>query len=219
MNSQVLMEGLATYLCLVLIVTVHEFGHAWMASRCGDDTSRNQGRVTLNPLAHIDTLGTVIIPLAMLFLTATGQGRIAGLLLGWGRPVPVNPSNFRHRVRDDILISMAGPAMNVVLMLAALIGARAAGLFQLDAVVQAGIKMASLSMYLFFFNLLPVPPLDGSHVMRHVVGMKEETYLAIGRYGFFIVIVLFQIPLIRDLLGLATTWSVLTVWNLLHLRV
>jgi Zn-dependent protease len=215
MNTQALAEGLAMYLCVVLIVTVHEFGHAWMASRCGDDTARNQGRVTLNPLAHLDMLGTVIIPLLMILLTSTGQGRLAGFLIGWGKPVPVNPSYFRHRVRGDILTAMAGPFMNVVLMVAALLAARAAVLGNVDAITEAGIRMATLSMYLFFFNLLPVPPLDGSHVMRHAVGMKEETYLNLSRYGFFIVIVLIQLPVVREYLTRATLLSVQGVWRLL----
>ncbi|MFM1769697.1 MAG: hypothetical protein RJA22_2226 [Verrucomicrobiota bacterium] len=215
MNPEALSQGLAAYLCVVLIVTVHEFGHAWMASRCGDDTARSQGRVTLNPLAHIDMLGTVIIPLLMIVLTSTGQGRLAGFLIGWGKPVPVNPSYFRHRVRDDILTAMAGPFMNVVLMVAALMAARVAAFGNVDVVIEAGLQMASISMYLFFFNLIPVPPLDGSHVLRHAVGMREETFLNFSRYGFFVVVVLIQIPLVRQFLGVATMTSVQVTWRLL----
>ena len=112
--------GLAQYLCVVVIITFHEFGHAWMASRCGDDTARHEGRVTLNPLAHIDPIGTVLIPLLVLWLAMSGQGKLASFIIGWGRPVPVNPFNLRHRVRDDILVSMAGPAMKIGIGIGAL---------------------------------------------------------------------------------------------------
>jgi Zn-dependent protease len=215
MNTDALLDGLAWYLCVVLIVTVHEFGHAWMASRCGDDTARDQGRVTLNPAAHIDTLGTVILPLLCVLLPAMGHGALAGFIIGWGKPVPVNLSNLRHRMRDDILISMAGPFMNVVLMLAALVVARLAVLGNVDAVIQAGLKMASISMALFFLNLIPVPPLDGSRVMRYVVGMSEETFLRCSRFGFFALIVLLQISAVQEYLLVATRTSVLLTWRLL----
>ena len=115
MDPQVLTQGIAQWLCIVVIITLHEFGHAWMATRCGDDTARLLGRVTLNPLAHIDPIGTVALPLLALLLTAGGAGAAAGFIIGWGKPVPFNPQNLKRRGLDDVLIAMAGPAMNVVL--------------------------------------------------------------------------------------------------------
>ncbi len=204
MNLAALSDGLASYLCVVLIITVHEFGHAWMASRCGDDTSRLQGRVTLNPAAHIDMLGTVILPLLAVFLSATGNSGVAGFIIGWGKPVPVNIGNLRNRVRDDILVSMAGPAMNIVLAIAAMLVGRIALAADGGIIVDAARQMTIISLFLFFFNLIPIPPLDGSRVMRHVVGMGEEAYANLARYGFFIIIIAIQIPYIRMALAFAT---------------
>jgi Zn-dependent protease len=208
MDMSMLSVGLAQYLCVVIIITFHEFGHAWMASRCGDDTARDQGRVTLNPLAHIDPIGTVLIPLLVLWLTMSGQGKLASFVIGWGRPVPVNPFNLRHRVRDDILVSMAGPAMNVVLAVLAVIVWRIGAMAKSEPIVSSAFMLISVSMFLFFFNLIPVPPLDGSHVMKHVVRMPDETYLAISRFGIFIVIALMQIPGVQAALGALTLGSI-----------
>ena len=97
------------WLCLVALLSFHEFGHAWAAHKCGDDTARLMGRMTINPIVHIDPIGTVLIPLAIFFFSPG----IA--IFGWAKPVPVNPSNYGNRKRDDIFVSMAGPAMNVIL--------------------------------------------------------------------------------------------------------
>lgn len=208
MNVPELAQGLASFLCFILIITVHEFGHAWMASRCGDDTSRLQGRVTLNPAAHIDPIGTLVLPLLAVLLAATGAGQLASFVIGWGKPVPVNIGNLRHRVRDDILVTMAGPAMNVVIAMVALIVGRVALGAGWDVVVEAAGHMAMLSMFLFFFNLIPVPPLDGSRVMRHIIGMGEEAFMNLSRFGMIILIIVIQIPEVRAALAVATGVSV-----------
>jgi Zn-dependent protease len=215
MDNEVLAQGLARYLCIVVIITLHEFGHAWAASKCGDDTARSLGRVTLNPIAHMDPIGTVVLPLLVVLLSASGSS-LAGFIIGWGKPVPVNPLYFRHRVRDDILVSMAGPAMNVLLTIVVMAVARAAQAANVIPVTQAALMMAELSMFLCFFNLLPVPPLDGSHVMKYVIRMKHETYLQISRFGFFIVIVLVQIPAVMHFLGKATRLSVALLARAFH---
>lgn len=112
-----LVDGLIMYLGLVVLLTFHEYGHAWMAAKCGDDTAKDQGRCSLNPLVHIDPIGTVLIPLAMIFLSMSGSGA-ASFLVGWARPVPVNISNLRNPRIDDIFVSMAGPWMNLLLAVA-----------------------------------------------------------------------------------------------------
>ena len=207
MNLEVLAQGLSGYLCVVLIITAHEFGHAWMASRCGDDTARLLGRVTLNPSAHIDPLGTVLLPLLAVFLSASGNAGVAGFIIGWGKPVPVTMGNLRHRVRDDSLVSMAGPAMNIVIALVAMFVGRIALAAEMTLIVEATMMMTIISMFLFFFNLIPIPPLDGSRVMRHAVGMGEEAYANLTRYGFFILIIAIQIPAVRHGLSVATGLS------------
>ncbi len=175
------------WMCLVALLSFHEFGHAWAAHKCGDDTARLMGRMTFNPIVHIDPIGTVLIPL-MIFFFSPGFA-----MIGWAKPVPVNPSNFGSQTRDDILISMAGPAMNVILAILLMVVYRLAIELPIDvgedAIVHKLGLVAFISMILCVFNLIPIPPLDGSHVMRHVVGMKEETYMQIAQYGFIILIV------------------------------
>jgi len=174
------------WLCLVALLSFHEFGHAWAAHKCGDDTARNMGRMTLNPIVHIDPIGTVLIPLAILLL----DPGIA--IFGWAKPVPVNPSNYGNRKRDDIFVSMAGPAMNVILAVGIMAVYRLAIELPIDlgpdAVVHKLWLVAYISMILCVFNLIPIPPLDGSHVLRQVVGMSEETYMRIAQYGFIILL-------------------------------
>ena len=168
-----------------------------MALKCGDDTAKLQGRVSLNPLAHIDPIGTVLLPLIMLF---TPVGRF---LIGWAKPVPVNPYNLRHPRSDDILVTMAGPAMNLVLAVALVGLARVGVLIHLPDLVDLCGSMAQLSLLLCFFNLIPIPPLDGSHVLRNLIGMSYETYWNLSRFGFIAVILVLQIPLVRELLWAA----------------
>ena len=109
MDSNAIIDGLIFFLGLIVLLTFHEFGHAWMALKCGDDTARLQGRCSLNPLVHIDPIGTVVLPLMMIFLSP----EVARFLVGWAKPVPVNSANFRNPKLDDILVSMAGPWMTV----------------------------------------------------------------------------------------------------------
>ena len=200
MDVNWIIEGLISYLGLIALLTFHEFGHAWVALKCGDDTARLQGRCSLNPIVHIDPIGTVILPLLMIFLPF-GVGRF---VIGWAKPVPVNPHNLHNPRRDDILVTMAGPAMNLVLAVFLVALARAAFLFGSGDAAVLCLRMASLSLLLCFFNLIPIPPLDGSHVLRNLTGMSYETYWQLSRFGFIAVILVLQIPLVRELLGIAT---------------
>src|SRR6185295_13910504 len=114
MDSNALIDGLIFYIGLVVLLTFHEYGHAWMALKCGDDTAKLEGRCSLNPLVHIDPIGTVLMPLMMIFLSPG----LSQFLLGWAKPVPVNLNNLRNPKMDDIFISMAGPWMNLLLAVA-----------------------------------------------------------------------------------------------------
>jgi Zn-dependent protease len=185
---------------LIVLLTFHEFGHAWTAEKCGDDTARLQGRCSLNPIVHVDPIGTVLLPLMMIFLPF-GVGRF---MIGWAKPVPVNVYNLRNGRWDDILVSMAGPAMNLLLAACLVALARIALLFGSGVAINLFLQMASLSLLLCFFNLIPIPPLDGSHVLRNLTGMSWETYANFARFGFIAVILVLQIPLVRELLGVAT---------------
>src|SRR5271155_2819233 len=125
MDANQIVNGLIFYLGLVVLLTFHEFAHAWTAWKCGDDTARLQGRLSLNPLVHIDPIGTVLLPLVMIFASPT----VGRFLIGWAKPVPFNPANLRNRWRDEMLIAMAGPAMNVILAVALVAFARVALMF------------------------------------------------------------------------------------------
>src|ERR1044071_8788566 len=182
MDANLIADGLIFYLGLVTLLTFHEFGHAWMAWKCGDDTARLQGRVSLNPLVHIDPIGTVVVPLLGIFLSASGSG-LSQFLIGWARPVPVNPYNLRNPRVDDILVTLAGPWMNLLLAVIIMGLARIGVMANSESMVGLCFMMARLSLFLCFFNLLPIPPLDGSQVVRSVIGMTFETYYQLARYG------------------------------------
>ena len=210
MEINTLINGLISYVTLVILLTFHEFGHAWMASKCGDDTAKSEGRVSLNPLVHIDPIGTVLLPLMMIFLPSG----IGSFLLGWAKPVPVNLANLRNPKVDDILITMAGPWMNLLLAVV-LIGMAKIGLLaDAKALTEFSYMGAITSLALFFFNLLPIPPLDGSRVMRVLVGMSHETFAQLARFGFLMIIVVINFTPAPQFLGflIRASTSVIGSW-------
>ena len=190
-----LREGLMFYIVLVVSLCIHEWAHAFVADRLSDDTPRNDGRVTLNPVVHMDLFGSVLFPLVCIFMFP------GGLLFGWGRPVMINPSNFTNRKRDEVLTTLAGPAANLGLaLLAAVIGGIA---FRYDPRVIELVKLVlSLNVALAVFNLIPLPPLDGGTVLKHAVGMSEETFFNIARWSMLVLLIAINIPPVRQLLGL-----------------
>jgi Zn-dependent protease len=209
MDSNQITDGLIFYLGLVVLLTFHEFAHAWMAWKCGDDTARLQGRLSLNPIVHIDPIGTVLLPLFMIF----GPSHLTRFALGYAKPVPFNPANLRNRWRDEMLIAMAGPAMNLILAVALVAFARVAIFVNSEDLKFLFLNMAALSLRLCFFNLIPIPPLDGSHIMRNVSGMSYETYMNLCRFGFIAMILVLQIPYVREALGFVT-YGILTLLTL-----
>jgi Zn-dependent protease len=204
-TSNAIADGLISYLGLVILLTFHEFGHAWMASKCGDDTARLLGRVSLNPVVHIDPVGTILMPLLMIFVSPN----ISRFMIGWAKPVPVNLANLRQPNRDDILITMAGPGMNLILAVALMALVRVGSLVHLEQLAEVCLRFASLSLLLCFFNLIPIPPLDGSRVMRVLTGMSYEAYWHLARFGFIGVILVMQIPPVCRALGSAVDTTLL----------
>jgi len=203
MDSRAIVDGLIMYLGLIVLLTFHEYGHAWMASKCGDDTAKDQGRCSLNPLVHIDPIGTVLIPLLMIFLSPG----VSRFLVGWAKPVPVNAANLRNPRLDDIFVSMAGPWMNLLLAVVLIGLARLGAIAGSASIMEFCIQTAYISLLLCFFNLIPIPPLDGSHVLRNLVGMSYETYWQLARFGFIAVILVLQIPFVRVALSYVTNTS------------
>ena len=202
MGSRILIDGLIMYLGLLVLLTFHEFGHAWMALRCGDDTAQSRGRVSLNPLAHIDPIGTVALPLLMILLPG-----LSGFLIGWAKPVPVNPYNLRNPKVDDILVTLAGPWMNLLLAIVLMGVARVGLVVHSASMMEIGMNWARLSLMLCFFNLIPIPPLDGSQVLRSVTGMSYEAYAQFARFGFIVLIIALQFQPLQYGLALVTLKS------------
>jgi len=184
--------SLLQLILLVVSIGLHEFGHAWVADLRGDPLPRLQGRVTLNPLAHADPIGTLLIPGIMIFFSP-GFG-----LIGWGKPVQISLPNPATRRMDDILITLAGPAMNLVLCLVlAFIGVVMDVSWANPATHNLG-KFLVLGMLmnvgLLCFNLIPIPPLDGSRVLYRLGVYSLEFFTMLSRYSFIILIILINLP-------------------------
>ena len=197
--EQVLLLLSVWALPVIVAVTLHEAAHGWAADRLGDPTAREQGRVTLNPLPHIDRFGTVILPLLCIIAPVS-------LVFGYARPVPVNLARLRHPRRDMMLVAAAGPAANVGLCLlsAVLLGVAPDTPGWLAGWVAAVLKCSILlNAVLAVFNMLPVPPLDGGRIVTGLLpaGLAVR-YARLERYGLILVIaVLIVLPLIGDGLG------------------
>lgn len=165
-------------LLLVILTVPHEFAHAWVATRLGDETPRLEGRVTLYPLAHIDWLGTAILP----FVTSL----FGGGFLGWGKPVHTEIRNLRGGLNGLALVALAGPFSNVVLAL--IMGAIAAATVRfMPAIASFAVHGVSLSLYLAIFNMLPVPPLDGSKLLL-AARIPIAVYNELARFGFMLLV-------------------------------
>ncbi len=205
MNISQLAPSLVFYVILIFVITVHEWAHAWTAHKCGDDTARMLGRMTWNPIPHMSLIGTVVIPLIMILGPVFGFG-LPVAIIGWGKPVPVNPRNFRNCVRDDVLVSVAGPISNIVITIVTLLVIQVVSLTNTElgkvAIEHILFPMAFFSFILAFFNLLPIPPLDGSHLLRPLLGAKgREIFDKLAIYSMIILIIFINTPIFDLLIG------------------
>lgn len=182
---------------LVASLSFHELAHAWTASRLGDQTARHEGRVTLNPAAHVDPIGTLLFPLVAI---------VSGFpLIGWAKPVPVVPRNLRNPRRDMILVAAAGPASNVLLAglvwlgYQAMAGSAASGLSLERPVLLVVVAALNVNIALAVFNMLPIPPLDGGNVLSNLLPARQS--YAFDRlmrpYGFVFLYVLMLTGVLR----------------------
>jgi Zn-dependent protease len=168
---------------LWMLTTPHEFAHAWVATKLGDDTPTLEGRVTLNPLSHIDWIGTTLLPFISSLLT--------GGFIGWGKPVNTNIGKLKYGLNGLLIVALAGPIMNILFaMVLVVIAASTVRIF--PAFAELAAMAARLSVYLAVFNLLPVPPLDGSKMLI-ALRFPRVIYLELARFGFVLLILLFSL--------------------------
>jgi Zn-dependent protease len=176
-------------------LTVHEWAHAWTADHLGDPTARLLGRVSFNPVVHIDPIGTIVLPLLAMFTT--------GFIFGWAKPVPVNISRFRNPKRDFMIVAAAGPASNLAIATAAALVFRSLGGLESagDPAMRVLYFAVSINVLLAVFNMLPVPPLDGGNVLS---GLLPDSFAplinGLRQYGFIILLALIVSGVLRDVI-------------------
>lgn len=178
------------FAAVLFAISVHESAHAWSADRCGDPTARLQGRISLNPLAHIDLFGTIIFPLLLAVMGAP--------VFGWAKPVMVNPYNFRNRRRDHMIVSAAGPVSNILVAMAVILllmlffqPLMAATSPTVTLLLRIAVYLLLINVFLAVFNLIPVPPLDGSGILEGMLrGEALRWFERIKPYGFFILVLI-----------------------------
>lgn len=191
-------QKIILFILLIVCITIHEWAHAWVADKLGDPLPRQQGRVTLDPRSHIDLWGTILIPMFMIFASPGFS------IIGWGKPVQVLLPNSKTRRRDDILITLAGPFSNFAI---AFVSALTFGIVNRVLPLTENVwllffQLVSLNAILFVFNLIPIPPLDGSHILKNIIRMKDVTFLKFSKYGFLLLIILVNIPAFQHLMSI-----------------
>jgi len=208
----------ATFFALAVIillfsVIVHEVMHGLIALRFGDHTAERSGRLTLNPIPHIDPVGTILVP-ALLILPAVLSGGSPSFIFGWAKPVPVNPLNFTDLRKGELATSVAGVLSNFALAFSAAIIYHLSSSFSTPAVANALAFAVSINLILAIFNLLPIPPLDGSKVVMALLPPHLiRQYSQLEKYGIFILILLWFIPFGNSTL----LWSILGFFlNIFH---
>lgn len=183
---------------VLFAITIHEAAHAWTASRFGDPTAAALGRASLNPIVHIDPIGTILFPLALIILS-----RGAGPVFGWAKPVPYNPYNLRDPRKGGLWISFAGPIANILAATAAVLAFQIIKIFgarlpvstalarPLEGLTLVLLFMALINISLAIFNLIPIPPLDGSGILAGLLSARHAAvYERLRPYGFLILILL-----------------------------
>lgn len=207
MDTLELIQTGAVITILILSLAIHEAAHAFVANLCGDPTAKEQGRLTLNPIAHIDLFMTLIVPLFLWMST--------GFLFGGAKPVPVSPHRLRQPLRDMSLVAIAGPLSNILLAILFTVLFKASihwGNYEPSALMPTALYWGVIAnVFLAVFNMVPIPPLDGSRVMAYLLpsGLRAS-YMRLESFGLMIVIfVFFVLPGSREFLGGASR----AVWD------
>ncbi|OGY63187.1 MAG: hypothetical protein A3B92_03745 [Candidatus Harrisonbacteria bacterium RIFCSPHIGHO2_02_FULL_42_16] len=197
------MDKLFLYIVIILSATFHEFAHGFVAHKLGDDTAKNQGRLTLNPLAHIDLIGTILVPLFLLLTS--------GIFIGWAKPVPYNPNNLSDRRYGSLKVGIAGPAANLLIAFILGLPLRFSYLFLSAGVSPLFLELVSfivlINIFLALFNLIPFPPLDGSKVFADLFPRQWASIMRLGSAGIIISLLIsfyFLPPVAQTLFWLIT---------------
>ncbi|MDP3559100.1 MAG: site-2 protease family protein [Legionellaceae bacterium] len=219
MQTLSLIQTIAIWIVPVLLsITLHEAAHAWVASRCGDTTAKALGRLSMNPLRHVDLIGTVLVPIVIAVLSDFR------FVFGWAKPVPINWYQLRHPRRDMALVALAGPMANLLmaLMWASLVkigfmGGPQQSMMALFLVLtgEAGIL---INLVLAILNLIPIPPLDGSRVVASLLPPKFAIhYLKIEPFGFFILVLLLFTGVLGGLIRIPMVWAIHFIHTLFNI--
>jgi len=202
MNELTLLQRIVVWILPVIFaITVHEVAHGWVAKKYGDNTASILGRLTLNPIKHIDLFGTIILP-GILLLTGTG------FIFGWAKPVPVDPRNFKNPRRDMAIVALAGPISNLLMAigwaLVARLGVTIGAQTEVISLplIYTGIAGISINLVLALINLLPIPPLDGSRILTGILSNYWAwQYNRLERFGFIILVVLLYTNVLGSILA------------------
>jgi Zn-dependent protease len=208
-SPEQLIPQLVIYMVVLLLaISAHEAAHAWMSDRFGDDTARLLGRVTLNPVAHTDPIGTLLIPIAGFFFGAMGGGRFP--LIGWGKPTPVNPLRWRNKDLANVMVSIAGILANLLIALVAftifkfLLMSGTIDLMSIstqEPVIVFLDNLLVMNISLAVFNLLPFPPLDGSKVLETFLPASMQPALEfLEQYGYWLLVLLIYMGVFRAII-------------------
>lgn len=192
-DPAILRNGLIVFFLLASSLCLRAYAQAWVATRLGDRTPQGEGRLTLNPLPHVDLLGTVVMPLILIFYLQPALSRQSlTMFLGWAKPVSINPHNFKNPRRDAVFVQFSGLAMSLLLLL----GSAVAGgsLYRADPqIVEIFGALISINSSLVVFDCLPIPPLPGGGLLRYLGYISEETYWNIARWGGLVLIILINL--------------------------
>lgn len=200
MDELTLVQRIVVWLLPVIFaITGHEVAHGWMAKRYGDKTAEREGRLTLNPLKHIDPVGTLIVP-GLLLITFTG------FIFGWAKPVPIDPRNFKNPKRATMMVALAGPVSNLLMAFAWSMVARFGVMLEVEFIsmplIYSGVAGITINLVLALINMLPIPPLDGARVLSGLLpDYWAWRFNQLERYGFFILLILLATNFISMILA------------------